>query len=343
MRRQLCVFALAALVLVPDWVSACWPRWVGPAYDPVPVYYAPPPVYCQPVYVVPCVPVAPPVLPLPRIEPSKPRSGSTTETPARPPRVEAVRPAAAVETPKVVKPDPAPAPLTPEQKIPPVEIPKFAPEAKLPPIELPKVEPGPKLPPIELPKSTDPELPPIEFPANDKEPKLPPLELPKTDTPKPIELPKADARPKLPPIELPKADVLPKPSGLEFPGVPAVPVPAPAPDALPPLTLPPDTPVAPDAKPVESKSSPLTTAREVKVSVFAASGTAAGRGLRTVGFFNHTDRDLSLTIEGKAVKLPAKTYLHAQLPPAFTWAHGDKPAAKETVPADASGVDVLFK
>ena len=32
-------------------------------------------------------------------------------------------------------------------------------------------------------------------------------------------------------------------------------------------------------------------------------GDAADRGLRKVGFYNHTDRDLSLTIEGKAVKL----------------------------------------
>ena len=38
-----------------------------------------------------------------------------------------------------------------------------------------------------------------------------------------------------------------------------------------------------------------------------------------------------------------QTYLHAQLPPTFTWKHGDQPAATETVPADASGIDVLFR
>ncbi len=79
------------------------------------------------------------------------------------------------------------------------------------------------------------------------------------------------------------------------------------------------------------------------MSVFPAAGVADARGLRKVGFYNHTDRDLALTIEGKAVALPAKTYLHAQLPPTFTWAHGDRPAARETVPADASGLDVLFR
>lgn len=298
MKRQLCVCALFALVLVPDWASACWPRWGGPVptYYHAPMYYAPPPVYCPPVY----VPCAPAVLPPPRVEPSKPR---VEAQPTRPPQIEPVRPAAGVEVPKVAKPEPAPAPLTPEQKIPPIDVPKIAPEPKLPPIELPKSDAPPKLPPLELPK---------------------------------------DAEPKLPSIELPKVDSGLKLPGLELPGVSAVPVPAPAPDALPPLTLPPDTPVAPDAKPTEAKSSPLT-AREPKVSVFPASGVAAERGLRKVGFYNHTDRDLALTIEGKAVTLPAKTYLHAQLPSTFTWAHGDKPAAKETVPADASGVDVLFK
>jgi hypothetical protein len=175
---------------------------------------------------------------------------------------------------------------------------------------------------------------------------LPPLELPKTDGAKlpPIDVPTGPGvAPKLPPIELPGA-------------APAVPSAAPAPDslipapkgpdALPPLTLPPDTPVAPDKpeKSVEVKSSPLTgAARELKVSVFPATGTAATNGLRKVGFYNHTARDLSLTIEGKTVNLPAMSYLHAQLPSAFTWKCGDKPAAKETVPAGSAGVDVVIR
>ena len=79
------------------------------------------------------------------------------------------------------------------------------------------------------------------------------------------------------------------------------------------------------------------------MSVFPASGVAAAIGLRKVGFYNHTGRDLSLTIEGRVVTLPAMTYLHAQLPPTFTWQCDDKPAAKATVPADATGLDVLIR
>ncbi|HEY1189284.1 MAG TPA: hypothetical protein VGE74_16650, partial [Gemmata sp.] len=160
--------------------------------------------------------------------------------------------------------------------------------------------------------------------------------------------------PKVPALELPKVE---GPSKLpDVPGASAVPVPAPAPDALipppgvsvprnpdalPPLTLPPDSPVAPDVKPTEAKSSPLTGA--VKVSVFPASGAVGANGLRKIGFYNHTSRDLALVIEGQAVKLPAKTFLHAHLPPTFTWKHTDRHAVKETVPGNASGVDVLFR
>lgn len=320
MKRQLCLCALFALVLVPDWASARWPRGEPVYYYPcAPVYYAPP-VYCQPVYVQPCLPVNPPMLAPPRIEPVKPRAGSSLDAPrsiaqpnppapVRPAEIEPVRPAANVETPKLPKIDvaPAPKPTEPEPKAPKLDFPTLTPEPKQPVIELPKVD-EPKLPPLELPKDTG-------------------------------------SNPKLPPLELP--------------GVPAIPVPAPAPDSLippsalpvpktadtlPPLTLPPDTPVSPDAKPVEAKSSPLAAvANGVKVSVFPASGVVAANGVRKVGFYNHTDRDLSLTIEGKAVALPAKTYILAHLPPTFTWKHGDKPATKETVPADAAGIDVLFK
>ncbi len=74
----------------------------------------------------------------------------------------------------------------------------------------------------------------------------------------------------------------------------------------------------------------------------AAAGTATGT-LRKVGFFNHTGRDLDLVIEGKAVKLPKKSYLNAELPVKFTWKADGNEAHATTVPDGAAGVDVLFK
>jgi hypothetical protein len=147
--------------------------------------------------------------------------------------------------------------------------------------------------------------------------------------------------------------------------VPAIPAPAPPPeplipplsvpmlpdankrDPLPSLTLPPDIPVAPEKKTDStSRSSPLTGggAADITVNVFPAKGAAASAvGYCTVGFYNHTKRDLALTIEGRSVKLPAKTYLHAELAATFTWTHGNRPAMRETVPDGAGGVDVVFR
>jgi hypothetical protein len=112
-------------------------------------------------------------------------------------------------------------------------------------------------------------------------------------------------------------------------------------DELPPLVLPPEgTGTSSGVIPTTSKSSPLSGA--IKTQVFAAAGTATG-SLRKVGFFNHTDRDLELVIEGKAVKLPKKSYLNAELPVKFTWKTAGSEANATTVPAGAAGVDVLFK
>jgi hypothetical protein len=117
-------------------------------------------------------------------------------------------------------------------------------------------------------------------------------------------------------------------------------------DMLPSLTLPPEIPVAPPPKvDSTSRSSPLAgVARGLTVSVFAAEGSGSAlAGYRTVGFYNHTANDLALTIEGRAVKLPARSYLQAQLAPSFTWSVGNRTATRETVPAGAVGVDVVFR
>jgi hypothetical protein len=349
MKRHLCASALFALAVIPDWAGACWPPggppqptfyvpayYHSPGYCP-PIYYPPP---CPPVFVVPSAPAAPP-----RVEPIKDKGSTQIESPrpiaapAPKPASDAVRPAGGTDTkppveapkaaprvevvPPAAKPDPAPAPgadLNP--KGPSIEIPGPGGEPKLPPIELPKPEAGgePKLPPLDLPK-----------PDSSATPKLPPLDLPKGDAPK--DAPKLPDRPGgvAVPSAAPAPDALIPP-----PNIPS------KPDALPPLTLPPETPVAPD-KPVEAKSSPLSSAKELKVSVFAASGSAPATGLRKVGFYNHTPRALALTIEGKTVSLPAMSYVHAEVPAAFTWKCGDRPAAKEAVPAGAAGVDVLIR
>ena len=66
-------------------------------------------------------------------------------------------------------------------------------------------------------------------------------------------------------------------------------------------------------------------------------------GYRTVTFFNHTNREVSLTIEGKSVKLPAKSYVESKLAQSFKWGYGERPAGSEQVPDGAAGLDVVFR
>ncbi|HYH68679.1 MAG TPA: hypothetical protein VD866_28560 [Urbifossiella sp.] len=303
MTRYLCCLAVFGVAAVPDWATAYHPCWAPPPC-------APAPLYPQQFYLIPH--------PLP-----------VYEVPLPPPVVQRV-PAAAARQPVQATPTPAPAPepVRPAANTvptPPVVIPK-APEPKAPEPKAPEPKaPEPKAP-LVTPKVPASDVPPLVLP---EEPKA----LPKSS---PLILPEM-TEPKGPPLVLP-----PIPS--------AVPTPAPAPEAdpkrgpesIPPLVLPPDLPSGPSGviPPTTARSSPL--AALPRVEVFPAAGAAAGAS-RRVGFFNHTDRAVRLVIEGRPVTLPAKNYLHAELAPVFRWSEAGGPARTTTVPADAAGVDVLFR
>lgn len=246
--------------------------------------------------------------------------------------------------------------------------PAFVPQPgyqNLPPATVPKVQAPavPSSPPIvtvipSSPPSVKPESDPMVKPASGgiaapmpapaplntipdpMVPKTPPLVLPP--------LPGSDAKPMLPPSPLPNAVPSPAPAPSGNDPLPPIPLPEPrkvqnSKDELPPLVLPPETPGGPSGviPSTTVRSSPLTGA--MKVQVFAVSGSTTGTLLRKIGFFNHTNRDLDLVIEGKAVRLPKKSYLHAELPAKFTWMHSDGAAEAATVPENAAGLDVLFK
>ena len=320
MKRYLCCVALLGVVALPDWAAACWlrcgPRVCGGRmYRPV---CAPPPVYVCPSATGYALP-PPRVESVPKMATPAPASGLGTSTPGtvpaaaplHPPTVESIRTPLGSDTPV--------SPMTPPKQPDP-------PASNFPTVAIPKgLEPLPKL---ELPG--DPDFRPV---SKESAPKLPALPNPGgTAVPTP-----APALPE-PAIPLPTLPVVPEPS---------------RPDALPSLTLPPDGPIARPKSDSTSRSSPLTGSGkpELAVSVFPVADevgrtgvvTTPGAGYRTVGFYNHTDRDVVLTIEGRVVKLPAKSYLHARLASTFTWSPGDRPATRETVPAGASGFDVVLR
>jgi hypothetical protein len=336
------LLALAGLAASPSNASAhfiarwCQPyggwygsRWAYPApyAYPVPQYYlVPVPQY----YFVPQqLHQAPPTLVpegtgIPKGKPAgQPRSDApprsapmVTVTPGMPPPAEldnGVKPAAGNAVPM---PAPAPAgPLTIPDPMVPKAPPKVTPETP-PPLTIP----DPMVP--KAPPKVTPEMPP---PLTIPDPMVPAA--PPKVTPEAKPMPAPANQDTLPLIPLPEPRKAPKGSDSK--------------DELPPLVLPPEgTGTSSGVIPTVSKSSPLGGA--IQVQVFTAAGTATGT-LRKVGFFNHTARDLDLVIEGKAVKLPKKSYLNANLPAKFTWKAAGNDANATTVPDGAAGVDVLFK
>lgn len=336
MKRYVCFVALLGVAAIPDWASAFFRPWCAPppcsphgyGYGGFGGYAVPVPVYPPPVFVQPCVPVY--------------------EVPVAPPRVYQVPPVAAVQSPtpavNPVKPPTAPAVTA-------VPKPAPAPTAVKPP------EPDPMFRPAGGPMTASPAAAPSPATAPKPEPETSPLVLPPvpdtTDT-KPIGTKPVDTKPMSPLVPSAMPSPAPAPVGGIKEPEPLAPTTKPMPkkpassdDTLPPLVLPPEGPGGPSGvvPPVGdtsiSRSSPLTAGP--KVQVFTVAGGAVPGQLRKVGFFNHTDRDIDLVIEGRAVKLPRKTYLHAQLPPTFTWKQADRKAETATVPDGAAGLDVLFR
>jgi hypothetical protein len=119
--------------------------------------------------------------------------------------------------------------------------------------------------------------------------------------------------------------------------------PSPSGEGFPPLVLPPEGSGSPSGvvPPTTVRSSPLNGG--TKPQIFPAEGELAADGLRKIGFFNHTDRDINLTIDGKKVTLPQKSYIHARVGATFRWSHADNPVTTTTVPGGAAGLEVLFR
>ncbi len=106
---------------------------------------------------------------------------------------------------------------------------------------------------------------------------------------------------------------------------------------LPPLKI------APPAGPSTSGSSPLADRRAFEVVPAVGGVVPAPGGLRSVGIFNHTDRDVTLTVEGETVTLPARSYVTAAVPRRFAWRLGAGEPQSTEVPPDAPGVEIVLR
>ena len=118
------------------------------------------------------------------------------------------------------------------------------------------------------------------------------------------------------------------------PGTYAVPLPAPAAATPPPMPPASDstspTPPATAPRPGVSESAPSTS--------FYAGPTAA---TCTVAFWNHSDKDVTLTVEGQRRGLPRSKGLTLDLPRAFAWNTDGRDGGREQVSSGDSMVIVI--
>lgn len=201
----------------------------------------------------------------------------------------------------------------------------------------PKADPAPA-----APRPVAPGVPPGSAATDPSGPEKP-IEFAKPQTaspPEPKATPKADApKPQVPQVPLTGT---PEPSKSDEAKIPTLIPRLPSPD-VPPLTI----PQLPVEKPAQgdhstSKASPLSGAKRVEVFTVDGPPPASPRARRTVGFFNHSDRDLKLTVEGESVTLPRRHYVTAEVSAAFTWRlDGDE--LRTEVPAAAPGVEVVIR
>lgn len=139
---------------------------------------------------------------------------------------------------------------------------------------------------------------------------------------------KEEVESKPPPFERPKKEIVPK----ESPKIPKIKLPLPDdPDfkEVPPPTK--KEPVAEDPKSIEQFVVPADE-----------KSSKPGPQVR-VGFFNHSERQILLEVNGEQLKIPSGQYVTLRLPRTFVWAEKDRKARDVVVPPDADGIEIVFR
>jgi hypothetical protein len=92
-----------------------------------------------------------------------------------------------------------------------------------------------------------------------------------------------------------------------------------------------------------SKASPIAGQPVVQLITVDGPPPASPSAKRTVGFFNHTDKSIKLTVEGETVTLPSKHQVSATVPAQFSWKMDDGEMRKSEVPTAAPGLEVVIR
>jgi len=147
---------------------------------------------------------------------------------------------------------------------------------------------------------------------------------------KPADKPKNGTRPKEPEVKEDGAPRIPK---LKVP-LPGDPV-EPEPSAGKPST--------------EKKEPPKADGPDKKDKAFdeflipATGGRGEPKPEVKVGFFNHSDREVVLDVNGETVRLPSEQYVTLRLPRTFKWAEKGRKGTEVAVPPDADGIEIVFR
>ena len=303
MFRYLVAPVLMALLLVPDWASALGRRRPIFAQRAQPVAMTYPVQYAQPVYY--------PATPVQSYPVAQAMGCSPCCTTAA-----IVAPATPTVVPERMEPVPAAKPKSSVQSEPLAQPKAVEPEPSFKPAGATETLPAMKdpipvipVPPVAKPKEAD--VIPIIPTAKPKEVELPALPTLKFDgEPKKIE--------ELPKLDLPKLDV---------PSIPSL--------------------IEPNPVPKQStvRSSPIgASPAELKIDRYAVGGAAPAstESLRLVTFYNFGAAELTLTLAGKAVVVPSKYSVEAQLPARFDWKIGDAAQPEGIIPATAPGLVVVI-
>jgi hypothetical protein len=118
------------------------------------------------------------------------------------------------------------------------------------------------------------------------------------------------------------------------------------------LPLPGDpTDIKPPAPPKElrkddppAKKAPANGGKPVEQFFIPAEGNRAEPKAEVkVGFFNHSDREITLDVNGESVRLPSEQYVTLRLPRTFQWSERGQKATDVAVPPDADGIEIVFR
>lgn len=151
---------------------------------------------------------------------------------------------------------------------------------------------------------------------------------------------------RIPPAELPqpmpRVEELPKP---EFaPIKPAEPaIEAPRIEAPQPRKDPPKIELPPLEPPVLNSKSVSHYLGAPEVSLFPVAGLAPANGSYRIGFFNATERNITLVVNGETLELPRQSRVSATVARSFRWSVDGEAERSTIINADAAGMDVLIR